>query len=171
MVALWVGIGFVAGGMLVGGICCFFRKKTERPVVCPETDKMDITVQDILRLTALSNASDITSLLIEYKIHVRYPEFYEKYQALSKHGQELYFEELIAIFSKGQPEKVRELYEQYSDLSTQDALLLLMSDLGLDNRTMSRVMALTLEALKKRKTRLNAKIRTDLQGDKAEADV
>ena len=50
----------------------------------------------------------------------------------------------------------------------QDVLLLLMSGQGLDNRTIARIMSLTLETLKKRKTRLNAKIRADLQRGKAE---
>lgn len=169
MVALWVGIGFVAGSMLVGGICWFFRKKTERLVARAEKDKIDITVQDILRLAALSTAPDVSSLLVEYKIHVRHPEFYEKYQALNKYEQELYFEELIAVFGKGHPEQVRELFEKYPGLSTQDVLLLLMNGLGFDNRTMARIMSLTLETLKKRKTRLNAKIRTDFRRGKADA--
>ncbi|MDE7374660.1 MAG: hypothetical protein K2M86_04975, partial [Odoribacter sp.] len=63
MVALWVGIGFVVGCMLAGGICRFFRKKTEQPVVCLEKDKIDITVQDILRLADLVTAPDVNDLL------------------------------------------------------------------------------------------------------------
>ncbi|MDE5610938.1 MAG: hypothetical protein K2I90_02850, partial [Odoribacter sp.] len=121
---LWIGIGFIAGCLLVGGICWSLWKKTEELVIRTGKDKIDITVQDILRLAALGTAPDVNSLLVEYKIHVKYPEFYEKYQALNKHEQELYFEELIAIFSKGYPEKVRELYGKYPGLSTQDVLLL-----------------------------------------------
>ena len=168
MVAVYVGIGFVAGCMLTGGMFWLFRKKTDRPVVRPGKNNMDSTVQDIIRLSALSIVPEVSSLIIEYKIHVKHPTFYERYQALNKHERELYLEELVTIFSKGHPEKVRELHEKYPGLSMQDVLLLLMSGQGLDNRTIARIMSLTLETLKKRKTRLNAKIRADLQRGKAE---
>ena len=46
------------------------------------------------------------------------------------------------------------------EFSTQDVLLLLMCEMQLDNKTMARIMGLTLETLKKRKTRMRIKMRT-----------
>ena len=45
-------------------------------------------------------------------------------------------------------------------INTPDVLLLLMCEMQLDNKTMARIMGLTLETLKKRKTRMRIKMRT-----------
>ena len=73
---------------------------------------------------------------------------------------QLYFRELIEIFSHNKKEYVRDLLDKYAGFSTQDVLLLLMCEMQLDNKTMARIMGLTLETLKKRKTRMRIKMRT-----------
>ena len=163
--------GIAVGCMIAGGVFWFAGRKAQEPAGWGRKDRIDITVQDIIRLAALSTTLDVHSLIIEYKINIKNPEFYEKYQALNKHERELYIDELITIFSKNRPGDIRELYDQYPSLSTQDVLLLLMIEMKLDNKTMARIMALMMETLKKRKTRLKAKIQTDLQFFKAEANV
>lgn len=87
-------------------------------------------------------------------------EEYDKYMNLVKKQKELYFRELIEIFSHNKKEYVRDLLDKYAGFSTQDVLLLLMCEMQLDNKTMARIMGLTLETLKKRKTRMRIKMRT-----------
>lgn len=70
----------------------------------------------------------------------------------------MYFNELITIFSKNRREYVRDLFDQHTGLSIQDVLLLLMSEMELDNKTMSRILGISTETLKKRKTRLKSKM-------------
>ena len=91
---------------------------------------------------------------------LKIPEFYDKYMNLVKKQKELYFRELIEIFSHNKKEYVRDLLDKYAGFSTQDVLLLLMCEMQLDNKTMARIMGLTLETLKKRKTRMRIKMRT-----------
>lgn len=157
----FIFIGIAIGCMVAGVVFWFVGRKKEEPAIWMEKDKIDITVQDIIRLAALSTTLDVNSLIIEYKINIKSPEFYERYQAVNKHERELYFDALINIFGKNRPEEVRKVYEQYPNLSTQDVLLLLMNKMKLDNKTMARILALTMETLKKRKTRLKAKIQMD----------
>lgn len=162
MVLGFIFTGVAIGCLVAGGMFYIVGRKAEKSAARVKKDRIDITVQDIIRLAALSTTLDVNSLIIEYKINIKNPEFYEKYQALNKHERELYFDELIAIFSKNRSEDVCELYDRYPSLSTQDVLLLLMIEMNLDNKTMARIMALTMETLKKRKTRLKAKIQADL---------
>ncbi len=60
-----------------------------------------------------------------------------------KKQKELYFRELIEIFSHNKKEYVRDLLDKYAGFSTQDVLLLLMCEMQLDNQTMARIMGLT----------------------------
>lgn len=160
MVFLYIFIGALLGAMTIGSVWWFTIKQEKRKQGSAEKDKVDITVQDIIRLAALNTSLDVGTLIIEYKINVKMPDFYEKYQTLSKHEREQYFNELIAIFSKNRREYVRDLFDTYSGLSTQDVLLLLMSGMLLDNKTIARIMGLSMETLKKRKTRLKSKMQT-----------
>lgn len=159
-VALFIGI--VIGAAIVGCIWWLTQEKEEPVQGRVEKEKVDITVQDIMRLAALNTAVDVSSLIIEYKINKKMPDFYEKYQKLSKHEKDLYFNELIAIFSKNRREYVRDLFDQYGGLSTQDVLLLLMCEMQLDNKTMAMIMGLNKDAFKKRKSRLKVKMHTDV---------
>lgn len=170
MVFAYLFIGIVAGAAIVGSLWWFARNKRQPAKVWVEKEKVDITVQDIIRLAALNTTVDVSSLIIEYKINIKMPDFYEKYQKLSKHEKELYFSELISIFSKNRREYVRDLFDHYTGLSTQDVLLLLMCEMQLDNKTMARIMGLSMETLKKRKTRLKVKMHAGSLSLKEEGD-
>lgn len=161
MVLEYLLTGFLAGGLLVGGCWWWIGRKKQTEQVVVEKEKVEISLQDIIRLAALNTVQDIGCLIIAYKINVKMPEFYEKYQALNKQEKELYFNELIAIFSKNKREYVRDLFDKYPGLSTQDVLLLLMTEMQLDNKTMARIMGLSMETLKKRKTRLKSKMNVE----------
>ena len=119
-----------------------------------------IPLRDMVQLANINTAMDVGYLMLEYKINLKIPEFYDKYMNLVKKQKELYFRELIEIFSHNKKEYVRDLLDKYAGFSTQDVLLLLMCEMQLDNKTMARIMGLTLETLKKRKTRMRIKMRT-----------
>ena len=148
-----------------------WTEKKRNAKIAAEKEKIDITLQDIIRLAALNTRLDVSSLIIEYKINIKIPDFYEKYQALSKHEKELYFSELITIFTKNRREYVEELFNRNAGLSTPDVLLLLMGEMQLDNKTMARIMGVGMETLKKRKTRLKAKLQSAEVPVKEEEDV
>lgn len=158
MSVMYILIGLIVGILGTGIYFRWKKKEQPGPQGRTEKDKVEITIQDIIRLAALNIALDVSSLIIEYKINVKNPEFYEKYQGLNKREKDLYFNELITIFSKNRREYVRDLFDQHTGLSIQDVLLLLMSEMELDNKTMSRILGISTETLKKRKTRLKSKM-------------
>lgn len=158
MVFVYVFVGMLLGASIVVAIWWSAREKQQSENSWIEKDKVDITIQDIIRLAALNTTLDVSSLIVEYKINVKMPEFYEKYQILSKQEKELYFNELIAIFSKKRREYVQDLFDRHAGLSAQDVLLLLMCEMQLDNKTIAHIMGLSAETLKKRKTRLKSKM-------------
>lgn len=164
-------MAFVFGCLLAGCVFWWVGRKRESPVKPKPKRKIDITVLDILRLASLSTTLDVTALIMEYRIHIKNPEFYERYQALNKRERELYFDQLIIIFSRNHPENIARWYQKYPNLSTQDMLLLIMSSLELDNKTMAQILVLSPETLKKRKTRLKAKIGMDLPSAKVDIDI
>lgn len=171
MVWVFLLMAFVCGCLLTGGIFWLTGRKPSLSVASRDRNKIDITVLDIIRLASLNTTLDVTALIMEYRIHVKNPEFYEKYQALNKRERELYFDQLIIIFSRNHPENISQWYQKYPSLSTQDMLLLVMISLNLDNRTMAQILVLSPETLKKRKTRLKAKIGMDLQSVKVDIGV
>lgn len=158
MIFLYVSIGVIIGMTTIGAFWWVSVIKVEEKKVHIEKEKIDITLQDIIRLAALNTTPDVNSLIIEYKIDRKNPGFYEKYLALSKREKELYFNELVTIFSKNRREYVQELFDHHPALSVQDVLLILMSEAQLDNKTMARILSLNAETFKKRKSRLKAKM-------------
>lgn len=152
-------------GCILGAVCMWELGYYKKPCAMPvpesiEREKIDITLDEIIRLIGIDMTKDIGSLIVEYGLAKKMPEFYEKYQLLSKHAKELYFNELIDIFSRNRKEDVSGLFDKYPSFTHQDVLLLLMSKMKLDNKTMAKIMGLTLDTLKKRKTRLRLKMRT-----------
>lgn len=159
-----IWIVFLAGIVLGAGTASVWwrrQEKREQKKNFLEKEKIDIILPDLIRIASCNTALDVSYLILEYKINIRMPEFYEKYQLLNKQEKELYFNELIDIFSRNKREYVDELLEKYSSFSKQDVLLLLMCEMQLDNKTMARIMGLSLETLKKRKTRLKQKMFPD----------
>lgn len=161
-----IALGFLLGlGIMYIALRFVWHERERNKENLIGKDKININLQDIISLAVLNTAVDVGALIIEYKIHVKFPEFYEKYQALNKQEKELYFNELIEILSKNRREYVHGLFDKYPGFTNQDVLLLLMCEMQTDNRTMARIMGLTLETLKKRKTRLRSK----MQGGAADA--
>lgn len=119
----------------------------------------DVPLQDVIKLLKSNDVVGISSLMEEYDIVRKEPEFYERYQAINKDIRETYFQELVRIFGKNRRKRMEELIDNHPEFSTQDRLLLLMCEMGLDNKTMARIMISGLDTLKKRKTRLRVKIR------------
>lgn len=161
MIFWYIFIGILIGAAIVSVSWWIFESEKDEKKGAKDKDKLDITLQDIIRLAALNTTLDVSSLIIEYKINVKIPEFYEKYQALNKHEKEQYFSELMAIFSRDKKEYVQDLLDRYSGLSTQDVLLLLMSGMQLDNKTIAQILGINMGTLKKRKTRLKSKMQPD----------
>lgn len=134
----------------------------------------DLTLQDLIRLVSAGSIVWVNSLMDDFEVAGKMPEFYEKYQLLNKDTKEYYFQELIRVLSKNKRGYIENLVEHHPEFSTQDRLLLLMCEIEIDNKTMSRIMLSNLDTLKKRKTRLRAKIREkapELDNDKIMKDI
>ena len=160
MIWVWILIGFVVGEGSMAGVWYWTEKKRKRQKEVQDKGRVVIPLRDMVQLANINTAMDVGYLMLEYKINLKIPEFYDKYMNLVKKQKELYFRELIEIFSHNKKEYVRDLLDKYAGFSTQDVLLLLMCEMQLDNKTMARIMGLTLETLKKRKTRMRIKMRT-----------
>lgn len=149
------------GCMIVIGWLLYARKRSadfDRELM-DEKPVMEISLLDIIRLSDVSGLADVNLLILEHNLENKMPEFYSKYQELIKKNREIYFMELVNILGKKRKEFINDLFDRYHGFSTQDVLLLLMCEMGLDNKTMARVMTSSLDTLKKRKTRLRAKMR------------
>lgn len=166
---LILGISLGAGIVVLYGR--WIEKIRKKKPVSVEREKIDISIEDIIRLAALNTALDITSLIMVHKINVRMPEFYEKYQTLIKQEKDLYFKELIAIFSKNRREYVQNLFNHCPGLSVTDVLLVLLLDTSIDNKTIARIMGVSMDTLKKRRSRLKIKLQSDVTVDKAVTGV
>lgn len=84
---------FVAGVLVgMGGMWLLRRKnKTGDSKGNRMPAGLEITLNDIIHLASLNSISDLNALMIEYRIPVKYPVFYEKYQMLSKQEKDFYF--------------------------------------------------------------------------------
>ena len=147
MIWVWILIGFVVGEGSMAGVWYWMEKKRKRQKEVQDKGRVVIPLRDMVQLANINTAMDVGYLMLEY-------------MNLVKKQKELYFRELIEIFSHNKKEYVRDLLDKYAGFSTQDVLLLLMCEMQLDNKTMARIMGLTLETLKKRKTRMRIKMRT-----------
>ena len=139
MIWVWILIGFVVGEGSMAGVWYWMEKKRKRQKEVQDKGRVVIPLRDMVQLANINTAMDVGYLMLEYKINLKIPEFYDKYMNLVKKQKEL---------------------DKYAGFSTQDVLLLLMCEMQLDNKTMARIMGLTLETLKKRKTRMRIKMRT-----------
>lgn len=161
-------------GVLLGGLFMWVFSGRYRKNPCSETPvspQIGITLEDILRLVSLNSSASLHALLLQYRIHVKMPGFYEEYQAVSKKEKEFYFDELITIFARNREEEIQDLYEKYPGLSPQDVLLWLLMEVHLDNKTIARILEISFEALKKRKSRLKSKMQLEAVTRKVENNV
>ena len=135
MIWVWILIGFVVGEGSIAGVWYWMKKKRKRQKEVQDKGRVVIPLRDMVQLANINTAMDVGYLMLEYKINLKIPEFYDKYMNLVKKQKELYFRELIEIFSHNKKEYVRDLLDKYAGFSTQDVLLLLMCEMQLDNKT------------------------------------
>ena len=133
MIWVWILIGFVVGEGSMAGVWYWMEKKRKRQKEVQDKGRVVIPLRDMVQLANINTAMDVGYLMLEYKINLKIPEFYDKYMNLVKKQKELYFRELIEIFSHNKKEYVRDLLDKYAGFSTQDVLLLLMCEMQLDN--------------------------------------
>ena len=77
MSVMYILIGLIVGILGTGIYFRWKKKEQPGPQGRTEKDKVEITIQDIIRLAALNITLDVSSLNIEYKIYVKNPEFSE----------------------------------------------------------------------------------------------
>lgn len=121
-------------------------------------ENLYLTVKDVLRLANNEYVEYLEALIKEHELETKFPAFHEKYQTASYINKDRYFQDLFEILSMPRKQYVAELFATYQEFSTQDVLLLLLCEAKLDNRTISRILFISMDTLKKRKTRLKMKI-------------
>ena len=126
-----------------------------------ESDSLirNVSVRELLTLANAGFIEDIEALMEESGVANKQPVFYGKYQELGKANREVYFRNLLEILSKNKPGLVDDLINSYAGISTQDILLLLLTEAGLENKVMARILFINAETLKKRKSRLKVKLK------------
>lgn len=166
---LLIVIVFMAIVILIAGMIIIFLYRkvsgmdevehfSETHLTEPDDLIHDVSVRDVLRLVNTSFMEEIDTLLEESNISNKQPVFYAKYQGLTKNNRDAYFQNLMEILSKNEPGFVDRLMTDYPDISTQDILLLLLHNAHLENKLIAKVLFINTETLKKRKTRLKAKM-------------
>lgn len=141
-------------------VACKENKVEEAPPPPPEpTDhNLNLTVKDVLKLANNEYVEYLEKLIREHELETKVPAFYEKYQTASLISKDKYFQNLFEILCTSRKQYVAELFATYQEFSTQDVVLLLMCEAKLDNKTISGILSISMDTLKKRKTRLRMKI-------------
>lgn len=119
---------------------------------------MVMTPTDIAGLLGFEYLEELEMLMKESHVPDRLPVFYEKYQELNKRSKEAYFQYVLDLFVRGKEEWLEHLLVKGGDLSTQDILLILLIKKEFDNKSIAKVLRITPDTLKKRKSRLRAKM-------------
>lgn len=97
-----IGCGFdwiCRGGREYGRSVVLDGEKRKRQKEVQDKGRVVIPLRDMVQLANINTAMDVGYLMLEYKINLKIPEFYDKYMNLVKKQKELYFRELIEIFS------------------------------------------------------------------------
>lgn len=68
MIFLYVSIGVLIGMAVIGACWWYSTTKVKEETIHVEREKVDITLQDIIRLAALNTTPDVNTLIIEYQI-------------------------------------------------------------------------------------------------------
>lgn len=158
--------------LLSAAVFCIFllrlklndQEKKKTYIVPSDEIKLEVSTRDIIHLADASCIVGLNDLMEEYDIERKLPSFYQKYHSMIHGVKEKYFETLLSVLSRDSDSYYNRLLNTCLDVSTQDVLLLLLADSGLDNKTCARVLFINSETLRKRKTRLKMKIeQLDLQ--------
>ena len=114
MIWVWILIGFVVGEGSMAGVWYWMEKKRKRQKEVQDKGRVAIPLRDMVQLANINTAMDVGYLMLEYKINLKIPEFYDKYMNLVKKQKELYFRELIENHGPdygadfGNPEKTQD---------------------------------------------------------------
>lgn len=152
--------------LLVSAIGIFIFRRKEVPEVeeAPQTPvpatpyRLEMNASDLVKLTNAEYIEQLDLLIQDFHIDNKLPAFYEKYQELNRQNKEKYFQNLLNVIAQGQEENTGGFLAD-SDMSTQDVLLILLMGMSLDNKTIARVLFISVDTLKKRKTRLKTKMK------------
>lgn len=166
---LLIVIVFMAIVIIIAGVIIVFLYRklsgmdevegfSEAHLTEPDDLIHDVSVRDVLKLVNTSFIEEVDTLIEESNIPGKQPVFYAKYQELTKNNRDAYFQNLMEILSKNKPGFVERLMTGYPEISTQDILLLLLHNAHLENKVIAKVLFISMETLKKRKTRLKAKM-------------
>lgn len=163
-----VGI-IVAGGLLCIALIVKMYLDDRRHPVMLNTKPLPLSVSfeptlhieaaDLVNLLNVSYMEQLDFLVKEANVERKLPAFYGKYIALTKESKERYFQNLLDLLTKGKEEWLNNFCRNYPDISTQELLMMFLMDMGFDNRTAAEILMINLETLKKRKTRLRAKMK------------
>lgn len=153
-------IGFgISGiiGLVIGFLVGRLRAKRSPVPAVPVESPPDFKVEDVICLANTNDAADVNALFLKYKVNVCMPEFYEKYQRLTKHSRDSYYAELLDLLGRKKQDCISG-YEDWPSFSPQEQLLLLMYGMKLDNKTIARLLGISSDTLKKRRNRLKLKV-------------
>lgn len=134
------------------------KAEDQREIIMPDA-YLRMSVEDVLSLINADHLADMDFLIEDCNVERKLPAFYEKYQALNKVHREKYFDRLLRFLSTTEEPYLDDLYKECPELSTQDLLLLLLGRAKFENKMIAQLLFISLDTLKKRKTRLRAKMR------------
>lgn len=137
------------------------KKERKNAQLLRESGKIipSLSIHEVLKLVNNDFLVDIDILVESLDISKKSPMFYEKYQELSKNNRDAFFQNLLDVICKDNPVVETRIIRYYDLISEQDILLLLLSEQSVENKMLAKILCLNLETLKKRKTRLKAKLR------------
>lgn len=119
-----------------------------------------VTASDVEKLANIIYIEQLDALIRQSNAEQKLPAFYEKYLELNKSCKEQYLQNLLAVFVKGKEGWLDSFMKKYTDISPQDILMMLMLEAGFDNKSITRMLMVNYETLKKRKSRLKTKCKT-----------
>ena len=124
-----------------------------------------LTAEDLIKLANAAYMEQLDTLIKESDVANRMPVFYQNYQELNQKNREAYFQNLLDVLRKDKKEYIDNLLNNRSDISTQEILLLILMKSGVSNKAIAKVLFITPDTLKKRKSRLKSKMQKNEQGD------
>ena len=78
MIWVWILIGFVVGEGCMAGVWYWMEKKRKRKKEVQDKDRVLIPLQDMVQLANINTAMEVGYLMLEYKINLKIPGFYDK---------------------------------------------------------------------------------------------
>lgn len=154
MIFVLAGVGVVSCIVFVLHRRFFLKKKPEK---LSYGNFLNVTAEEVAILANTGYSGHLEHLMHEMGIEKDEPGFYLKYTELKKKMREDYFRNLLDVIARDKQDRVARLLEEYPDFSVQDVLLVMLMDANLDNKTIARFLFVSVDTLKKRKTRLKAK--------------